>query len=97
MNGLRKQGQDEFRSAVTVTVVWVAGLTLAVIFVGLFAGILLDNLFHSKPLFTVGLMIASIPITIFLTYRVVKTATRRIQPVAKKEDLEEEVNLGEND
>lgn len=80
-----------------MTVVWVAGLTLAVIFVGLFAGILLDNLFHSKPLFTVGLMIASIPITIFLTYRIVKTATRRIRPMAKKEDLEEEVDLGEND
>jgi F0F1-type ATP synthase assembly protein I len=97
MTGSRKQGQDEFRSAVTVTVVWVAGLTLAVIFLGLFTGILLDKLFHSKPLFTAGLMIASIPITIFLTYRVVKTATRRIQPITKKEDLEEDPHLGEND
>jgi len=96
MNGSKKQGQDEFRSAVTMTVVWVAGLTLVVIFVGLFAGILLDNLFHSKPLFTVLLMITSIPLTIFLTFRVVKAATRRIQPDMKKENPEEKPHRGED-
>ena len=97
MNGSRKQGQDDFRSAVTMTVVWVAGLTLVVIFMGLFAGILLDNLFHSKPLFTVALMIASIPVTILLTFRVVKSATRRIQPEMKKKDPEEVSHRGEDD
>jgi F0F1-type ATP synthase assembly protein I len=96
MNGSRKQGHDEFRSAVTMTIVWVAGLNLAVIFVALIAGILVDKLFHSKPLFTAGLMITSIPLSIFLTYRVVKAATRRIQPVLKKEDLQEELHRGED-
>jgi F0F1-type ATP synthase assembly protein I len=97
MNGSRKQGQDEFRSAVIMTVIWVAGLTLVVIFVGLFAGIQIDNLLHSKPLFTVALMITSIPITIFLTLRVVKTATRRIQPGMKKANPEEGSHRGEDD
>jgi F0F1-type ATP synthase assembly protein I len=97
MNGSRKQGQDEFRSAVTLTVIWVAGLTLIVIFLGLFSGILLDNLLHSKPLFTVIFMIASIPLTIFLTFRVVKTATRKIQPGIKKENPEEVPHSGEDD
>jgi F0F1-type ATP synthase assembly protein I len=82
--------QDQFRTAVTMTVVWVAGLTLAVIFVALFTGILLDKLLNSKPLFTVALTIASIPVTIFLTFRVVKVAASRIQPVAKKEISKEE-------
>jgi F0F1-type ATP synthase assembly protein I len=88
--------QDEFRTAVTMTVVWVAGLTLVVIFVALFAGILLDRLLNSKPLFTIILTIASIPVTIYATFRVVKAATSRIQPAAKKENLEEEPHRGED-
>jgi F0F1-type ATP synthase assembly protein I len=75
---------------------WVAGLTLAIIFVALFAGILLDKFLNSKPLFTVILTIASIPLTIISTFRVVKAASSRIQPVAKKENLQEESHRGEN-
>jgi F0F1-type ATP synthase assembly protein I len=88
--------QDEFRTAVTMTVVWVAGLTLVVIFIALFAGVFLDRLLNSKPLFTIILTIASIPATIYATFRVVKAATSRIQPVAKKENLEEEPHRGED-
>jgi F0F1-type ATP synthase assembly protein I len=91
----RKQ-QDEFRAAVTMTVMWVAGLTLLIIFVALFAGILLDKFLNSKPLFTVILTIASIPLTIFSTFRVVKAASSRIQSAEKKETSEEEPHRGEN-
>ena len=79
-----------------MTVVWVAGLTLIVIFLGLFAGILLDKFLNTKPLFTVILIIASIPLTIFATFRVVKAASSRIQPAAKKENSEEEPHRGED-
>lgn len=96
MNGPDKKGQDEFRTAVTMTVVWVAGLTLVVIFAALFAGILLDRFLDSKPLFTVVFIVGSIPLTIYLTFRVVKSATGRIQPSQKKENLEEESHRGEN-
>jgi F0F1-type ATP synthase assembly protein I len=96
MNRPDKQGQDEFRSAVIMTVIWVAGLTLVTIFVALFAGILLDKILGSKSVFTIILMIASIPVTIYLTVRVVRKATSRIQPAAKKEITEEEPHRGEN-
>jgi len=79
-----------------MTVVWVAGLTLIIIFVALFAGILLDKILNSMPLFTVVLTIASIPVTIFVTLRVVKSATNRIQPAVKKENPEEEPHSGED-
>ena len=79
-----------------MTVVWVAGLTLIIIFVGLFAGILLDKFLNSKPLFTIILTVASIPVTIFATFRVVKVASSRIQPAAKKENSEEEPHRGED-
>jgi F0F1-type ATP synthase assembly protein I len=98
MNGPGKQSQDEFRSAVTMTVVWVAGLTLAVIFLALFGGILLDKILATRPLFTIVLTIASIPVTIYLTLRVVKAATSRIQqPLLKKDIHEEEPDRGKND
>ena len=96
MNNSGKKQQDEFRSAVTMTVVWVAGLTLIIIFVGLFAGILLDRFLNSKPLFTIIFILASIPVTIFATFRVVKAASSRIQPAAKKEKYEEEPHRGED-
>jgi F0F1-type ATP synthase assembly protein I len=96
MNQMGNKKQDEFRVAVTMTVVWVAGLTLIIIFVALFAGLLLDRLLNSKPLFTIVLTIASIPVTIFATYRVVKSASGRIQPIVKKENLEEEPNRGKD-
>ncbi len=93
-SGNKQQG--EFRAAVTMTVIWVAGLTLIIIFVALFAGILLDKFLNSKPLFTIVLTIASIPVTIYATYRVVKVASSRIRPAAKKENLEEEYHRGED-
>jgi F0F1-type ATP synthase assembly protein I len=96
MNQLGKKDQDEFRTAVTMTVVWVAGLTLGIIFIALFAGLLLDKLLSSKPLFTVLLTIASIPVTIYATFRVVKAASSRIQTVAKKVTSEEEPHRGED-
>ncbi len=96
MNQPDRKQQDEFRSAVTMTVVWVAGLTLIIIFVALLAGILLDKFLNSKPLFTVILTIASIPLTIYTTFRVVKAASSRIQPVAKRVNSQEEPHRGEN-
>ena len=90
------QQPDEFRAAVTMTVVWVAVLTLGIIFVALFAGILLDRLLNSNPIFTVILTLASIPVTIYANFRVVKAASSRIKPAAKKENTEEEPSSGKD-
>jgi F0F1-type ATP synthase assembly protein I len=92
-----RRNQDEFRSAVTMTVIWVAGLTLVVIFVALFAGIFLDRQLHTTPILTIVLTIASIPVTIYLTFRVVRTATSRIQPTVKKGTPEEEPQRGKDE
>ncbi|MGA2490505.1 MAG: AtpZ/AtpI family protein [Anaerolineales bacterium] len=79
-----------------MTVIWVAALTLSIIFIALYAGILLDRLLNSKPLFTIILTLASIPVTIYTTFRVVKAASSRIKPAAKKEDSEEEPHSGKD-
>lgn len=96
MSQPNNKDQDEFKTAVTMTVVWVAGLTLIVIFVALFSGILLDKALNSRPLFTIILTIASIPVTIYATFRVVRAATTRIQPAIKKDVTEEVPHRGEN-
>ncbi len=91
------KGQDEFKTAVTMTVVWVAGLTLVIIFGALLAGLWLDKILNSKPLLTIVFVLVSIPVTLFLTFRVVKTATARIQPVIKRGVTKEEPQRGEDD
>ena len=94
MGKVNNKGQDEFRTAVTLTVVWVAGLTLIVIFGTLLAGIWLDKIFNSKPILTVTFILISIPVTLFMTFRVVKRVTTRIQPEKQNEVSKEEPHLG---
>ncbi|HEY5269480.1 MAG TPA: AtpZ/AtpI family protein [Anaerolineales bacterium] len=96
MSQSNDKGQDEFRTAVTMTVVWVAGLTLFIIFAALLAGLWLDKILNTKPLFTIVLVLVSIPVTLFLRFRVVRTATARIQPAIKNEITEEEPHRGED-
>ncbi len=79
-----------------MTVVWVAGLTLVMIFAALLAGMWLDKILNSKPLLTIVFILLSIPVTLFLTFRVVKTATSRIQPDKNKGFIEEEPHRGED-
>ena len=93
---LNGKGQDEFRTAVTMTMVWVAGLTLVIIFGSLLAGLWLDKVLNTKPVLTIVLILASIPVTLFLTLRVVRTATTRIQPAKNRVVTEEEPHRGED-
>ncbi len=79
-----------------MTVVWVAGLTLVTIFAALLAGLWLDKVLNSKPILTIAFILLSIPVTLILTFRIVRTATARIQPVAKKDIIEEEPHRGED-
>ena len=97
MDRLGGKDKDEFRTAVVTTVVWVAGLTLVVIFAALFLGIWLDRLLETKPAFTIILMIISIPVTLFLTLRVVRQATAKIKPDARKVIPEEEPHRGKDE
>jgi hypothetical protein len=78
------QGKDRLQQAYNLTLASVAGqvgcLTLLVIIAALFAGLWLDKTFNSKPLFTLVLMIASVPVTLVLMFKIVSAATKRIKP-----------------
>jgi F0F1-type ATP synthase assembly protein I len=78
------QGKDRLQQAYNLTLASVAGqvgcLTLIIIIAALFAGLWLDKTFNSKPLFTLVLMIASVPVTLVIMFKIVTAATKRIKP-----------------
>lgn len=72
-------------------------LTLVIIIVALLGGLWLDNQFGVKPLFTILFLIGSVPITIFVMFRVAMSAIARIKPVTpvKSSQVKKEENSSE--
>jgi F0F1-type ATP synthase assembly protein I len=83
----QEQKTDRVQYAFNITLAAVAGqvgcLTLAIIFLSLFGGLWLDNQFETRPLFTVLLLIGSIPVTIVAMFWVVRKATSHIKSDGK--------------
>ena len=100
MSETEKQDKNNLQYAYNLTLASIAGqvgcLTLVIIFGALFAGLWLDGRMDSRPMFTILLLVGSIPVTLFLMFFVVKKATKKIQPIVKDEIPEEEQNSGKN-
>lgn len=58
-------------------------VTLVLILVSLVAGLWLDGVFHTRPMFTLLLVLGSIPITMFLMARIALSGTRQLQGAPK--------------
>jgi len=72
-------------------------LTVFVILAALVAGIWLDGLFGTRPLFIVGLLLASVPVTLILMFWVVRQATARMQsdsPPNETQQSQEDSDIG---
>ena len=54
-------------------------LTLVVILITVFAGLWLDNTFHTKPIFTLVLLIAGIPFSVILMVFVGRKTLARLK------------------
>jgi hypothetical protein len=95
----KQPGKDRTQYIFNLTLAAVAGqvgfLTLCIVLASLFGGLWMDKRFDTKPLFTVTIMLASIPVTIIMMFWVVRNATARIRPVPpKKKSPAEEPNGG---
>ena len=77
--------QFNFSIALAVALGLVGCLTLVILFAALFSGLWLDNQFDSKPVFTVGLLIVSVPVTLVVMFWVVRKVTARYLPQDKKQ------------
>lgn len=66
-------------------------LVVFIVFLALGAGILLDKLLNTKALFTVLLMVGSVPVALYMVVRISLTAVARAQnKLAKQADESEE-------
>ena len=69
-------------------------VTLIIVFAALFAGIGLDNLLGTKPVFTLILTLGSAPLSLFLTYKLAMRAVNSFSPkppaTAQPKPVEEE-------
>ncbi len=63
-------------------------LTVVVIFLALGAGLWLDSQLGTKPLFTLGLVLASIPVSLYLMVRQALSTARRAYPPAEEKPEE---------
>jgi hypothetical protein len=99
----RTLDKDRAERALKMALVGVIGqvgcLTLLIISVALIAGLWLDNQFQTRPLFALIFVLASVPLTIYLMFRVVLSFAPRIQAFsagAVETDTKEELEGGED-
>jgi F0F1-type ATP synthase assembly protein I len=85
---------DRPRYLLNLSLAGVAGqvgcVTVIIVFGALFAGIWLDRLLKTRPLFTVGLLLGSVPVTVFVMYWLVKMAVAKIQPIVPAQKQKKE-------
>jgi F0F1-type ATP synthase assembly protein I len=77
-NSDKFDNQKRIRKALISIAVQVGLLTLIVIFASLVGGLLLDQLFNTLPLFTILLLVISMPITWVLVFLVVNRAKHKL-------------------
>lgn len=69
-------------------------LTLIIILAAVFGGLWLDSQNNSKPMFTVGLLIASIPISLIVMFVVVRFAIRKLKINISQQESEQQKEAG---
>ena len=84
------QSDENRRNMVNTLLIVVIGqvgcLTLAVILASVFGGLWLDNTFGTKPVFTLVLLFAGIPLSVFLMLYVSRKALTRLKDKYETEE-----------
>jgi F0F1-type ATP synthase assembly protein I len=83
--------QNLFRTLLVVVIGQVGCLTLAVILASVFGGLWLDNTFGTKPVFTLVLLFAGIPLSVFLMLYVSRKTLARLKEKYETEGKEKTV------
>jgi hypothetical protein len=73
-------------------------LTLVIVLLAVFGGLWLDARFQSRPIITIVLLVASIPVSLIIMLFVVRQATSRIKVSSPDHGAvhSEEENIGKN-
>ncbi|MBI5945599.1 MAG: AtpZ/AtpI family protein [Chloroflexi bacterium] len=83
--------QNLFRTLLIVVIGQVGCLTLAVVLASVFGGLWLDNIFGTKPVFTLVLLFAGIPLSVFLMLYVSRRSLARLKEKYETEEKEKTV------
>lgn len=87
--------QYAFNLALAAVAGQVGCLAFVIILVALFGGLWLDNLLATRPLFTIILLVGSVPVTLIAMFWLVRKATAHIKPAGQNaESIEEEADRG---
>jgi F0F1-type ATP synthase assembly protein I len=84
--------QDSVQYAINMSLAGVAGtigfVTLIIVIAALFIGLLIDRQLGTRPLFTILVLLGSVPFTIYIMFRLALSAAARIKPAmpVKKEE-----------
>jgi len=72
-------------------------LTFVIVLGAILAGLWIDTRFDTRPLFTLVLVLGSVPVTLYLMFRIVLAGAGRLQGLIKQEGTPtEEGKGGEN-
>lgn len=74
-----KKGQNILSTLLVVLIGQVGCLTLVVILASVFGGLWLDNMFGTKPVITLVLLFAGIPLSVFLMLTVARRTLARLK------------------
>ena len=83
--------QAELTTALAGLLGQVGCLTVILILMALGAGLWLDNRLGTRPTFTLGLVLGSIPVSIYLMIRVLQSGMSRVQPPGRSEGGEDDL------
>ena len=86
--------QNSFNTQIAAVVAQVGCVTLVTILGAIFGGMALDKQYGTTPKFTVGLLLASIPISLALMVVFVKRAIAKIKITEQLEKANEEEHIG---
>jgi len=83
MSQVDPKPEDRRQKILNLTLAVVAGqvgcLTLVILLLAVFLGLWLDNQYGTRPTFTIGLLLGSIPVSLLVMFAVVRAAVRRIK------------------
>jgi hypothetical protein len=70
-------------------------VTLVIIIAALLLGLYIDSRFNTKPWFTIGLIVVSIPVSLVLMIVIVRAAMKKMKLETTLKTKQEEKKLGE--
>ena len=89
----KKSALRSFNLALAAVTGQVGCLTIVIILAAFLAGKWLDNQFGSDALFTVILMVASVPVTLVVMFWVVRSVTSRFAKLPEQDSKEAEEGI----